>query len=133
MKNGNHKSLYDVIFQSSTKQFQSNISLSNSNRNFKLPPLCIFKRSNLILLLNFQNSGVFISFAMSISPYWAKSVQKCVAYIEDDRKIGVNIWWNSDMGSLFLRSLSQNIAGLTPMVTSLTKNSVKKDPNLYFM
>ena len=132
MKNENQRSLYDVIFQSSTKCSQINISLPNSNRNFKLLPFCISKRSNPILLLTCQNSGVFISFAMSISPNWAKSVQKCASYIEDDRKIGVHIWWNSEMGSLFLRSLSQNVAVLTSMVTSLTKKCVKKDPNLYF-
>ena len=34
---------------------------------------------------------------------------------------------------MFLRSLSQNIAVLTAVVTSLTQNWVKKSSNLYFM
>ena len=37
--------IYEVIFQSSSKHFQSNISQPN-NRNFTFPAICIFKRSN---------------------------------------------------------------------------------------
>ena len=38
----------------------------------------------------------------------------------------INTWWNFKVRSLFLRSLSRNIAVLTPTVTSLTQNWVKK-------
>ena len=51
-----------------------------------------------------------------------------LSYIEGDRKIEINIGWNFKVKSLFLRLLSQNIAVLTPVVTSLTQNRVKKEP-----
>ena len=45
---------YDIIFQSSSKQFQSNTSQPNNNRNFCTSNHLHFKRSNSILLVNFS-------------------------------------------------------------------------------
>ena len=67
---------------------------------------------------------------MPLSPNWAQSYISCII---GDREVEINIRWNFDVRSLFLRSLSQNIEVLTPAMTSLTQNCVKKGPNLYFI
>ena len=66
-----------------------------------------------------------------LSQNWAKWAESCISCIERDRKIEINR--NFEVRSLFVRSLSQNIALLTPVVTSLTQNWVKKGPNSYLM
>ena len=58
----------------------------------------------------------------SLSQNWVKQAQSCISSIESDRKIKINISWNFEVGSLFVKSLPQNIAVLTPLVTSLTQN-----------
>ena len=58
----------------------------------------------------------------SLSQNWVKQAQSCISSIEGDRKIRINISWNFEVGSLFVKSLPQNIAVLTPLVTSLTQN-----------
>ena len=123
--------LYDYIFFKTVSQ--SNISRSTTIETSTLPAIYIFKRSNLIFQLIFQNSGIFISFVTSLSPNWVKRTQSCISCIEGDRKIEMIIWWNFEGRSLFLRSFSQKIAGLTPVVTSLTQNWVKKGSNFYSM
>ena len=122
----------DIIFQSSSEQFQCNTSQPNSNRNFYNSCYFHFKRSKLILYLIFQNSKIFISLVMSLSSSCVKKTQSCISRIKRERKTESNIWWNF-LRSLLLRSLSQNTAVLTPVVMLLTKNWVKKGPNLYFM
>ena len=58
---------------------------------FTLPAICIFKRSNPILYLIFQNSVIFVSFVTSLSPNRVKRAQGCISCIEGDRKIKINI------------------------------------------
>ena len=125
--------IYDVIFQSSSKQFQSNILRPNNNSNFCTSSHCIFKRSNPVLQLIFHNSGIFISFMTSLSPNWIKTAESSKSFVEGDRKIKTNIWWNFEVTSLFLRSRSLKTAVFITVMTSLTQNWVKKGPNLEFM
>ena len=40
-----------------------------------IPAVCIFKISNPIFQLIFQNPGIFISFMMSLPPNWVKRTQ----------------------------------------------------------
>ena len=54
----------------------------------------------------------------SLSLNWVKRAQCCIPCIKGDRKIKINIWWNFEVGSLFLRSFSQIIAVLIPVMTS---------------
>ena len=80
-----------------------------------LPAICIFKRSDPIFWLKLQNSGIFVSSVTSLSPNWEQKAQSCISCIEADRKIEINIWWNFEVMSLFLRSFLQNITVLTPV------------------
>ena len=122
--------LYGVIFEVLQNNFKviyyDQTTIETSTR----PAVCIFKRSNPIVELIFQNSGIFISFVTSVSPNWTKRAQSCMSCIEGDRKIKINIWWNFEVKNLFLRSISQIIAILFPMVTSSTQNWLKKAPKL---
>ena len=56
-----------------------------------LPAICIFKRSNPILWLIFQNFGIFISFVMLLSSNLVKKIQTCISCIKGDRKTEINI------------------------------------------
>ena len=96
--------LHDVIFQSFPRSFQVIYRDQIRTETSVIPAICIFKRTKLI----FQNSGIFISFATSLSPNWVKRAQSCISFIESDRKIEINFSWNFER-SLFLRSLSRNI------------------------
>ena len=48
-------------------------------------------------------------------------------------QVEINTRRNFKVKGLFLRSFSQNIPNLTPVMTSLTQNWVKKSSNFYFM
>ena len=62
-----------------------------------LPVIYIFKRSNPILWLIFQNSETFISFVRSLSLNWVKLTESCISCTEGDRKIKINISWNFEV------------------------------------
>ena len=127
---GYSRTSFSKVFQNSLKEvYRTQTTIETSAR----PLICIFKKSNPIFYLIFQNSGIFISFVKSLSPNWGKRAQRCISSIESDRKIKINIWQNFKVRYLFLRSLSQNIAILTALVTSLTQNWVKKCRNLSVM
>ena len=49
-----------------------------------LPVICIFKGSNQILYVIFQNSGIFISFVTSLSSNWVNRAQSFVSCLEGD-------------------------------------------------
>ena len=131
MKDVKQGPLYDIIFQSSSQQFQSIYCDQTPIETSILPVIGNFKRSNPIRQLIFQNFGIYISFVTSLSPNWVKRAQSYISCIKGDRKIKINILWNFKVRSLFLRSLSQNIAVLTPVVLSLTQSWIKKGPNLF--
>ena len=79
-----------------------------------------------------HNSGLFISSVTSLSPHWVKWAHSCISCIGGDRKIKISICWNFELRSLFLRSLTQNIAVLTPVMTSLTQHFGQKGHKLTF-
>ena len=120
-----------------SKVLQNSFSVTHRNQTatetFTIPAISIFKRWKLILYLIFQNSKIFISLVMSLSSSCVKRTQSCISCIKRERKTEINIWWNFEVRSLLLRSLSQNTAVLTPVVMLLTQNWVKMGPNLYFM
>ena len=120
-----------------SKVLQNSFNVTHRNQTatetFTIPAISIFKRWKLILYLIFQNSKIFISLVMSLSSSCVKRTQSCISCIKRDRKTEINIWWNFEVRSLLLRSLSQNTAVLTPVVMLLTQNWVKMGPNLYFM
>ena len=120
-----------------SKVLQNSFNVTHRNQTatetFTIPAISIFKRWKLILYLIFQNSKIFISLAMSLSSSCVKRTQSCISCIKRERKTEINIWWNFEVRSLLLRSLSQNTAVLTPVVMLLTQNWVKMGPNLYFM
>ena len=97
-----------------------------------LPAICIFKRSNPILLLIFQNSGIFISFVTSLSPNWVKRVQSCISchisrVIEKSKSIlDGTLKWRVCFWDYFLKILQFWL----PLVTSLTQNWLKKGSKL---
>ena len=122
--------LYGVIFEVLQNSFKVIYYDQATIETSTLPAICIFKRSNPIVELIFQNSGIFISFVTSVSLNWTKRAQNCMSCIEDDRKIKINVWWNFKVKSLFLRSISQIIAILFPMMTSSTQNWLNKGPKL---
>ena len=120
-----------------SKVLQNSFNVTHRNQTatetFTIPAISIFKRWKLILYLIFQNSKMFISLVMSLSSSCVKRTQSCISCIKRERKTEINIWWNFEVRSLLLRSLSQNTAVLTPVVMLLTQNWVKMGPNLYFM
>ena len=120
-----------------SKVLQNSFNVTHRNQTatetFTIPAISIFKRWKLILYLIFQNSKIFISLVMSLSSSCVKRTQSCILCIKRERKTEINIWWNFEVRSLLLRSLSQNTAVLTPVVMLLTQNWVKMGPNLYFM
>ena len=120
-----------------SKVLQNSFNVTHRNQTatetFTIPAISIFKRWKLILYLIFQNSKIFISLVMSLSSSCVKRTQSCISCIKRERKTEINIWWNFEVRSLLLRSLSQNTAVLTPVVMLLTQNWVKMGPNLYFM
>ena len=120
-----------------SKVLQNSFIVTHRNQTatetFTIPAISIFKRWKLILYLIFQNSKIFISLVMSLSSSCVKRTQSCISCIKRERKTEINIWWNFEVRSLLLRSLSQNTAVLTPVVMLLTQNWVKMGPNLYFM
>ena len=81
--------LHDVIsFSNSFKVIhRGQKNKKQWQKAFTNPTICIFKKSNPILQLIFQNSGSFISFAMSLSPNQVKRAQSCTSCIEGDRKM----------------------------------------------
>ena len=120
-----------------SKVIQNSFNVTHRNQTatetITIPAISIFKRWKLILYLIFQNSKIFISLVMSLSSSCVKRTQSCISCIKRERKTEINIWWNFEVRSLLLRSLSQNTAVLTPVVMLLTQNWVKMGPNLYFM
>ena len=120
-----------------SKVLQNSFNVTHRNQTatetFTIPAISIFKRWKLILYLIFQNSKIFISLVMSLSSSCVKRTQSCILCIKREKKTEINIWWNFEVRSLLLRSLSQNTAVLTPVVMLLTQNWVKMGPNLYFM
>ena len=120
-----------------SKVLQNSFNVTHRNQTatetFTIPAISIFKRWKLILYLIFQNSKIFISLVMSLSSSCVKRTQSCISCIKRERKTEINIWWNFEVRSLLLRSLSQNTAVLTTVVMLLTQNWVKMGPNLYFM
>ena len=120
-----------------SKVLQNSFNVTHRNQTatetFTIPAISIFKKWKLILYLIFQNSKIFISLVMSLSSSCVKRTQSCISCIKRERKTEINIWWNFEVRSLLLRSLSQNTAVLTPVVMLLTQNWVKMGPNLYFM
>ena len=120
-----------------SKVLQNSFNVTHRNQTatetFTIPAISIFKRWKLILYLIFQNSKIFISLVMSLSSSCVKRTQSCISCIKRERKTEINIWWNFEVRSLLLRSLSQNTAVLTPVVMLLIQNWVKMGPNLYFM
>ena len=120
-----------------SKVLQNSFNVTHRNQTatetFTIPAISIFKRWKLILYLIFQNSKIFISLVMSLSSSCVKRTQSCISCIKRERKTEINIWWNFEVRSLLLRSLSQNTAVLTPVVMLLTQNWVKMGPKLYFM
>ena len=120
-----------------SKVLQNSFNVTHRNQTatetFTIPAISIFKRWKLILYLIFQNSKIFISLVMSLSSSCVKRTQSCISCIKRERKTEINIWWNFEVRSLLLRSLSQNTAVLTHVVMLLTQNWVKMGPNLYFM
>ena len=61
-----------------------------------------------------------------------KRSQSCISCTAGDREIEINISWNFEARSMFLKSLFQNIAVLTSMVTSLIQKLNQKGPRLVF-
>ena len=133
--------LYDIIFQSSSKQFHFQSSTSRQSNNTvetsTFPSIYIFKRSNPILQLIFQNFGMFIFFMTSLFANSGKRAQNWRSCIGGDRKIKINIWQNFEVKSFFLRSPFQNIAVLSeretklvfhvPMVIEIWKSIVERN------
>ena len=120
-----------------SKVLQNSFNVTHRNQTatetFTIPAISIFKRWKLILYLIFQNSKILFSLVMSLSSSCVKRTQSCISCIKRERKTEINIWWNFEVRSLLLRSLSQNTAVLTPVVMLLTQNWVKMGPKLYFM
>ena len=84
------------VFQISFKliyRYQTAIEIST------LLDVCIFKRSNPILWLIFQNSGIFNFFVTTSSENWVKRFQSCISCIKGKRKIKINIWLNFEVRS----------------------------------
>ena len=65
---------FSKVRQNSVKVIYRN---QTAIQTFTLPAFCIFKRSNPILKLIFQNSGIFISLVNLLSLNWVKTVQSC--------------------------------------------------------
>ena len=133
VKGVKQRPLYGVIFQSFSKQFQSNISWPNKNINFSTSSYLLFWGIKSNSLVNFSKFWNIYFFYDAIISNLGKRVQSCISCIKGYRKIKINIWWNFEVRSLSLRSLSQSIAVLTPVVTPLSHIGSKKGRNLYFM
>ena len=133
VKGVKQRPLYGVIFQSFSKQFQSNISWPNKNINFSTSSYLHFWGIKSNSLVNFSKFWNIYFFYDAIISNLGKRVQSCISCIKGYRKIKINIWWNLEVRSLFLRSLSQSIAVLTPVVTPLGHIGSEKGRNLYFM
>ena len=101
--------LDDATFQSSPKRFQSNISRPNNDRNFYTS--------------NYLHFLIIYSFLTSLFPNWVNRAQSCMSCVESDGKIEISILWNISLSQEFL---------LTPVLTSLTQNWVKKKSGLVF-
>ena len=93
---------FSKIFQSSFKVIYRDQTPTETST---LLAICIFKRSNPILYLIFQNSGKFISAVTSLSLHWVKRAQSCISCVEGDRKIKINISRNFEVRNLFLNCL----------------------------
>ena len=132
VKGVKQRPLYGVIFQSSSKQFQSNISWPNNNINFSTSSHLHFWGIKSNSLVNFSKFWNIYFFYDAIISNLGKRAQSCISCIKGHRKIKINIWWNFEVRSLFLRSLSQSIAVLTHVVTPLSHIGSKKGRNLYF-
>ena len=89
--------LYDVIFQRSSKHFQSNISRPNNNRNFSTSSHLRFQEIKSNSLVNFSEFWNIYFFVPSLSSNRVKSAQSCISCIKGNRKIEINIWWNFEM------------------------------------
>ena len=132
VKGVKQRPLYGVIFQSSSKQFQSNISWPNNNINFSTSRHLHFWGIKSNSLVNFSKFWNIYFFYDAIISNLGKRAQSCISCIKGYRKIKINIWWNFEVRSLFLRPLSQSIAVLTHVVTPLSHIGSKKGRNLYF-
>ena len=60
----------------------------------------------------------------SLSPNGLKRDQSSISSIEGNKKVEINVWRDFEVKSLFLRSLSQNIAVLTPRGDVINSNWV---------
>ena len=79
---------FSKVIQSSFKGIYRDQTIIETST---VPTIYIFKRSKLIPLLIFQNSGTFISFVRSLSPNCVKQTQSCISCIKGDRKIKIHI------------------------------------------
>ena len=86
------------------------ISRPNNNRNFYTSSHLHFDEIKSSSLVNFSKFRYVYSFVTS---QWVKMAKSYISCISGARITSINIRWNFEMRSLFLRSLSQNIAVLT--------------------
>ena len=118
--------LYDIIFQSSSKQFHFQSSTSRQSNNTietsTFPSIYIFKSSNPILQLIFQNFGMFIFLWRHYSQTAEKEpkIEDHVSGVIERSK------------SIFDRTLKWRVS-FWDHLFKILQFWVKERPNLYFM
>ena len=130
MKGVKKGSLYDVIFQRSSKQFQSNISRPNNNRRFYTSSHLHFKEIKSNFLLNFSKFWNMYFFCDVIISKLGKKGPKVVYHVSRVIERSKSIFDGTLKWGEFV-----SVTNLSKYCnfTSLSQNWVKKGPNLYFI